>query len=62
LFAGNGNYSFDWEIKCVRKGYEDFRVIRDQDELEVSLPKERNNSTIQKIKEQQNQRSLRKMR
>lgn len=32
LFDGNGNYEFDWEIKAVRKGYEDYRVIRDESE------------------------------
>ncbi|MCB0652653.1 MAG: hypothetical protein KDC85_15350 [Saprospiraceae bacterium] len=32
LWKGKGNYDFDWEVKCVRKGYEDFRVIRDMDE------------------------------
>ncbi len=29
LKNGNGNFGFDWEVKCVRKGYEDYRVIRD---------------------------------
>ena len=29
LFTGQGNYSFDWEVKCVRKGYEDFQIVRD---------------------------------
>ncbi|MEZ4850556.1 MAG: hypothetical protein R3B93_18470 [Bacteroidia bacterium] len=28
LFEGEGNYSFDWEVKCVRRGHEDFEVIR----------------------------------
>jgi len=28
LFQGTGNYDFDWEVKAVRKGYEDYRVIR----------------------------------
>ena len=32
LLKGNGNYSFDWEVKCVRQGYEDFKVIRDLNE------------------------------
>lgn len=32
LFDGNGNYEFDWEIKAIRKGYEDYRVIRDASE------------------------------
>lgn len=32
LFDGKGNYEFDWEIKAVRKGYENYRVIRDESE------------------------------
>ena len=32
LYKGQGNYSFDWEAKAVRKGYEDYRVIRDASE------------------------------
>ena len=30
LHQGTGNYSFDWEVKCVRKGHENFEVIRDK--------------------------------
>ena len=29
LRNGKGNYEFDWEVKAIRKGYEDFQVIRD---------------------------------
>lgn len=32
LFDGKGNYGFDWEVKAVRKGFEDYRVIRDASE------------------------------
>ena len=32
LFNGNGDYEFDWEIKAVRKGHENFEVIRDKSE------------------------------
>ena len=32
LLGGTGNYEFDWEVKCVRKGAEDYRVIRDKSE------------------------------
>jgi len=32
LRNGTGNFSFDWEVKAVRKGYEDYRVIRDASE------------------------------
>jgi hypothetical protein len=28
LHRGSGNYDFDWEVKCVRKGHEDYRVTR----------------------------------
>ncbi|MBP8724806.1 MAG: hypothetical protein KBH75_02255 [Saprospiraceae bacterium] len=28
LRNGKGNYSFDWEAKGVRKGYEDYKVLR----------------------------------
>jgi hypothetical protein len=33
LRRGTGTYDFDWEVKCVRRGYEDYRVIRPGDEL-----------------------------
>ena len=25
-------FAFDWKVKCVRKGFEDFQVIRDKSE------------------------------
>ena len=28
LGMGRGNYAFDWEAKAVRKGYEDYEVVR----------------------------------
>lgn len=33
LFAGQGNYEFDWEVKGVRQGHENYRVIRDASEM-----------------------------
>ena len=40
LLDGKGNYSFDWEAKAVRKGYEDFKVIRKKTaKPDLSLPK-----------------------
>jgi hypothetical protein len=33
LQRGSGNYDFDWEVKCVRRGHEDFRVIRPHSEM-----------------------------
>lgn len=33
LMRGTGNYEFDWRVECVRKGYEDFRVIRPKSEV-----------------------------
>ena len=38
LFNGEGDYTFDWEVKCVRKGYEDFRVLRSKEEIQAGLP------------------------
>ena len=29
LRQGAGNYQFDWEVKCVRSGYENYRAVRD---------------------------------
>jgi len=34
LFSGNGNYKIDYYIQAVRKGYENFRVIRDASEYQ----------------------------
>lgn len=28
LRKGKGNYQFDWEVKAVRKGFEDFKSVR----------------------------------
>ncbi|MEM7655899.1 MAG: hypothetical protein AAF399_07210 [Bacteroidota bacterium] len=33
LFSGTGNYQFDWEVKCVRKGFEDYQVIRNATDM-----------------------------
>jgi len=30
LKNGNGNFSFDWEVKAVRKGFENYEVIRQE--------------------------------
>lgn len=30
LLKGSGNYSFDWEVKSIRKGHEDFDIIRNR--------------------------------
>ena len=27
LYKGSGNYEFDWEVKTIRKGYEDYKTI-----------------------------------
>ncbi len=34
LLGGTGNYEFDWEVKCIRKGYENFEVIRPKTDIE----------------------------
>jgi len=36
LMDGKGNFSFDWEVKCVRKGHEDFKVIRDKQKRQLA--------------------------
>lgn len=35
LYKGTGNYSFDWEAKAVRKGYEDYKAIRPKAEMQT---------------------------
>ena len=35
LYKGTGNYSFDWEAKAVRKGYENYRAIRDVKDTQI---------------------------
>jgi hypothetical protein len=50
LWNGSGNYSFDWEVKAIRKGFEDFQIERDKiyerettsgDEPKISTSKKR---------------------
>jgi hypothetical protein len=36
LHNGTGTYSFDWEVKGVRAGYEDYRVIRPRSERNLA--------------------------
>jgi hypothetical protein len=46
LGGGQGNYTFDWEVKAVRKGYENFKVVRDRmkgDAVDMSERKENPN-------------------
>ena len=38
LWEGAGNYDFDWEVKAVRKGHENFKVIRDASEAAAGKP------------------------
>jgi hypothetical protein len=37
LMDGKGNYSFDWEVKAIRKGYEDYQVVRQSEEASTVL-------------------------
>jgi hypothetical protein len=37
LQRGTGTYDFDYEVKAVRKGYEDYRVVRPRDEVKPAL-------------------------
>ncbi|WP_020528839.1 hypothetical protein [Flexithrix dorotheae] len=36
LFQGNGSYEFDWEVKCVRNGFEDYQPVRPKPVNETS--------------------------
>ena len=36
LKQGNGNFSFDWEVKAVRKGFENYQVIRADETMQPS--------------------------
>lgn len=38
LSDGTGSYDFDYEVKCVRKGYEDWQVIRPTSDIQPELP------------------------
>ena len=38
LLNGSGTYDFDWEVKAVRKGHENYRVIRPKDEVKPAVP------------------------
>lgn len=35
LHGGKGNYEFDWEVKAIRKGYENYKVIQPRSEFVV---------------------------
>ncbi len=37
LLDGRGNYEFDWEIKSVRRGFEDYRVMRSSREAQAAV-------------------------
>ncbi len=36
LMGGEGAFAFDWEVKCVRAGYEDYSVIREKSALKTA--------------------------
>ncbi len=37
LLKGQGNYQFDWEVKAVRAGYEDYKVVRHRSDYKPAL-------------------------
>jgi len=37
LKGGQGNFNFDWEVKAVRKGHENFEVVRPKLQLENNI-------------------------
>jgi hypothetical protein len=53
LRKGQGNYSFDWEVKCVRKGYENFRVVRDAPKATPNMHDLNTSSVMQPQQHQQ---------
>ena len=47
LMRGNGTYAFDWEVRSVRKGFEDYQVVRNKVDAggsNVATPFETSNS------------------
>ena len=50
LKKGKGNFSFDWEVKAKRKGYDDFQVVRDKDSVKASLQKSHESPALFPIK------------
>ena len=40
LQKGNGNYAFDWEVKAVRSGYENYIPVRDSSEFDSAKREE----------------------
>ncbi len=54
LYEGKGNYEFDWEVKAVRKGHENYRVLRSKTEMMAAgRPKEAAREVI-KAQEEKN--------
>lgn len=51
LLEGTGNYDFDWEVKCVRKGHEGFEVVRNKESFRPQLP----STDLNVIKQNRNQ-------
>lgn len=45
LAEGVGSYEFDWEVKCVRRGHEDFEVVRNKSDEPKPLIDESSNHT-----------------
>jgi hypothetical protein len=37
LMNGTGDYAFDWRVEGVRKGYENYRVVRPKHELQTGI-------------------------
>lgn len=49
LLEGTGSYDFDWEVKCVRNGYEDFEPVRNkEDEPKLILDDGGNSKELKK--------------
>ena len=48
LMNGTGDFTFDWEVKCVRKGFEDYEVIRDERRAPASNTQSVDGSSVEK--------------
>jgi hypothetical protein len=47
LRNGQGNYKFDWEVKAVRKGFQDYQVVREQKRYAPAPPRPQQPHSLQ---------------
>lgn len=56
LLAGEGNYKFDWEVKAVRSGYENYKAVRHKSNESAAMEEDSNPGipTVMSLKVQKN--------